>query len=355
MRAAFKELGFNITAEHSPTTDFLDVVLCLKTGLFKPFRKDGDTPNYIHVDSNHPPNIIKQLPAMIQDRLSVNSSNEELFNEAATIYNDALERAGYKEKLMYKPRNREHNQGRVRRRNIIWWNPPYNASVSTNITRIFFAIVNRLFTGTTLGQLFNKNNLKVSYRTGRNFRAHLDGHNKSKLANRTEEVRRCNCTREPCPLEGQCGVKNVIYRADVTTEEANNNCTIKTYFGQTTRPVKDRITEHKYSFSTPRKNLIRRGGKIATIEDQIEEKKNKSELANYVWKLKQLKKNFTIKWKIEKKAQPYRKGARYCNLCALEKTCIALGDPSSTLNSRNEIFHKCRSKTKFTLQNFLPP
>ena len=99
----------------------------------------------------------------------------------------------------------------------------------------------------------------------------------------------------------------------------------------------------------------RRGGKIATIEDQIEEKKNKSELANYVWKLKQLKKNFTIKWKIEKKAQPYRKGARYCNLCALEKTCIALGDPSSTLNSRNEIFHKCRSKTKFTLQNFLPP
>ena len=82
---------------------------------------------------------------MIQDRLSANSSNEELFNEAATIYNDALERAGYKEKLMYKPRNREHNQGRVRRRNIIWFNPPYNEVVKNPIEREFYVLIDKHF------------------------------------------------------------------------------------------------------------------------------------------------------------------------------------------------------------------
>ena len=54
--------------------------------------------------------IIKQLPNMIQDRLSTNSSNKELFDEAVGPYNDALKRAGYKQKLVYKPRNKEKKQ-----------------------------------------------------------------------------------------------------------------------------------------------------------------------------------------------------------------------------------------------------
>ena len=348
-------MGFRITTEHSTTTDFLDVVLCLETGLFRPFRKANDHPNYIHVNSNHPPNIIKQLPNMIQDRLSTNSSNKELFDEAVGPYNEALKRAGYRQKLEYKPKNTENrNRKKNRQRQIVWWNPPYNASVTTDITRLFFAMVDRHFKGTLLGKIFNRNNLKVSYRTGRNFKAHLDGHNKSKLNGpKVGEVRKCNC-RQLCPLGGECGTKNVIYRADVKPVDANNN-QIRTYFGQTTRPVKDRITEHKYSISTPKKVLSRGDGRVATIEDQIEEKKNKSELSAFVWKLKQQKQAFTIEWKIVKKALPYKNGSRYCDLCAEEKTRIALGDPTSTLNSRNEIFHKCRSKTKFTLQYFNKP
>ena len=93
--------------------------------------------------------------------------------------------------------------------------------------------------------------------------------------------------------------------------------------------------------------------KIVSIEEQIQEKKNKSELAAHAWKLKEKKQNFKIEWKIEKKSNAYKNGSRYCNLCANEKTCIALGDPLIILNSRNEIFHKCRTKGKFTLENFL--
>ena len=128
-----------------------------------------------------------------------------------------------------------------------------------------------------------------------------------------------------------------------------------TYFGQTTRPFKERYTEHKYSFSTPKKELTRAEGKTVTIEDQIQEKRNKSELANHIWDLKSQKKDFTIEWKIERRALPYKNGSKFCDLCAWEKTYIALGDPSTTLNSRNEIFHKCRIRTRFTLQSFKPP
>ena len=65
--------------------------------------------------------------------------------------------------------------------------------------------------------------------------------------------------------------------------------------------------------------------------------------------------DFKITWKIEKKAYPYKIGSSDCNLCAWEKTSIAKSNPKTTLNSRYEIFHKCREKTRFKLRNYLPP
>ena len=154
--------------------------------------------------------------------------------------------------------------------------------------------------------------------------------------------------------EGKCGTSSLIYRADVVTEETNNNSKTMTYYGQTTRNFKTRFGEHKTSFSTPKKILNRRGGQ-ATLADQIEEKKNKSELAAYIWKLKEQKRDFKINWFIEKRAWPYKPGSKQCDLCACEKTFITMGDPGHTLNRRNEIFHKCRNRTKYLLKNFLPP
>ena len=37
----------------------------------------------MHVKSNHPPNIIKQIPKTIKNCLSHFNSNEEIFNESA--------------------------------------------------------------------------------------------------------------------------------------------------------------------------------------------------------------------------------------------------------------------------------
>ena len=59
--------------------DFLDVTMNLATESYKPFRKPGETTKYVHVDSNHPPSIIKNIPLGINRRLSDISSSQAIF------------------------------------------------------------------------------------------------------------------------------------------------------------------------------------------------------------------------------------------------------------------------------------
>ena len=77
--------------------NFLDVILNLRKGTFEPYKKENDTPIYIHTSSNHPSPIIKQIP--VSRRLSDNSSNIDIFNKYKHIYNNALKSSGYKQAL----------------------------------------------------------------------------------------------------------------------------------------------------------------------------------------------------------------------------------------------------------------
>ena len=72
--------------------DYLDVTFNLKDGTLN--HKPDNNITYMNVQSNHPPNIIKQLPKTIEQQLSKNSSNETIFNEAAPLYEKALSKAG---------------------------------------------------------------------------------------------------------------------------------------------------------------------------------------------------------------------------------------------------------------------
>ena len=74
--------------------DYLDVTFNLKDGTYKPYHKPDNKITYINVQSSHPPNIIKQLPKTIEQRLFKNS-NKTIFNEAAPLYEKALSEAGY--------------------------------------------------------------------------------------------------------------------------------------------------------------------------------------------------------------------------------------------------------------------
>ena len=68
---------------------------------YKPFRKENNKPIYINKPSNHPPNILKQLPKSIEKRISETSSNKDIFDESIKPYKDALKESGFSEALNY--------------------------------------------------------------------------------------------------------------------------------------------------------------------------------------------------------------------------------------------------------------
>ena len=77
IRKIFADQDLAITIEINQTrVNYLDVNLDLETGLYKPFRKPGDKPLYVSAFSNHPPQILKNIPAGIERRLSDNSANQ---------------------------------------------------------------------------------------------------------------------------------------------------------------------------------------------------------------------------------------------------------------------------------------
>ena len=54
------------------------------------YKKPNEKLLYTNKSSNHPPQIIMQLPKIISDRLSRNSSNKEVFNTAKGEYEEAI-------------------------------------------------------------------------------------------------------------------------------------------------------------------------------------------------------------------------------------------------------------------------
>ena len=92
----FKDVGFKIDIKTNlKVVDFLDATFNLSNGTYKPYKKPNDTLLYINTSSNHPPQVIKQLPSSIADRLSKNSSNKEMFDKTKPEYEKALKDSGY--------------------------------------------------------------------------------------------------------------------------------------------------------------------------------------------------------------------------------------------------------------------
>ena len=52
----------------------------------KPYRKPNEVPLYIHKHPNHPPSILRQIPASINKRISALSSDKQVFDDAVQTY-----------------------------------------------------------------------------------------------------------------------------------------------------------------------------------------------------------------------------------------------------------------------------
>lgn len=325
--AIFKNEGLQITINvNLSTVDFLDVTFDLASNRYYPFRKPDNDLLYINKNSNHPPTILKELPNMINKRISDLSCNEEEFKKSKTQYESALKRSGFITQMTFS----NAKPTRQRYRKVIWFNPPYNQNVKTNIGRSFLRLIDKHFPRHhKLYKIFNRNTLKLSYSCTSNMENFVKQHNSHILKSESStNSPLCNCrNKESCPLNEHCLSSCIVYKAVVT-----GNDTEKIYYGTSEGPFKERFTNHKKSFNN-------------------RQYQNDSELSKYLWDLSDKRLPHSVKWSIAAKTSPYKCGSRRCDLCITEKSIIVRADPDTLLNKRSELVSKCRHRNKFVLKN----
>ena len=77
----FKEDDFKIEIQtHLKIIDVLDVTFNLANGTYRPYKKADESLLYISTSSTHPPQVIKELLASINEWVSNNSSSEKIFS-----------------------------------------------------------------------------------------------------------------------------------------------------------------------------------------------------------------------------------------------------------------------------------
>lgn len=72
------------------------MTLDLDKNIYSSYRKSKDRLNYIYVGSCHLPVVFKNLVKNISKRISDLSSNIDIFNKVAPIYNKALGDSGFR-------------------------------------------------------------------------------------------------------------------------------------------------------------------------------------------------------------------------------------------------------------------
>ena len=197
--------------------------------------------------------------------------------------------------------NEESNQTRKRKRNIIWYNPPYSMSVKTEVGKIFFKLLRKHFPPShPMYTIFNTNKVKISYSCFPNIGSIISSHNKKILYSDNTEYG-CNCNdKNKCPL----------YRADVTNDQ-----------------TQERYENHKKSF-------------------RHKEYSTETDLAKYCWELKDKGAVPTVKFSIAKCVKG-KSLINNCSLCLSEKLFIIRSlDDVNMLNKKSEFISKCRHINK---------
>ena len=85
----------------------------------------------------------------------------------------------YKTKLQYQQPKENNQNKKKRKRNIIWFKPPYSKSVKTYIERTFIKLISKNFPPNhKFVKIFNKNTIKLSHSCMPNIRSKINDHNK---------------------------------------------------------------------------------------------------------------------------------------------------------------------------------
>ena len=200
----------------------------------------------------------------VQRRVSELSSSKDVFEREKGHYNEALIRSGYKGDIQYTPPT---NKPKKRRRKVLWFNPSFCQSLKTKIGAEFLKLIDICFPKEhPLSKIINRNTVKVSPSCMSNVNTIISGINKKKLGQTqsVSEDETCNCKQNPCPLEGKCNIKDIVYKAEIfnTPEKLF-------YLGSTARRFIERYHTHKGSLQHRNsKNHTSLSKKVWQLRDQ---------------------------------------------------------------------------------------
>ena len=190
----FKENDLTIKIDaNQKTVHYLDVTLSLDDGSYRPYSKPNSKPLYVHSKSNHPPSVLQNIPKMVNQRLNMLSSSEDMFNSAVQQYQEALEDSEYDHKLQFEEVNIfDMNEGSKKRRrrykNEFWYNPPWNMNVQTKIGESFLkALDSEIKPDNPLRKVFNRHTIKLSYSNMPNMSKVVSTHNSKIYTKKIEE------------------------------------------------------------------------------------------------------------------------------------------------------------------------
>ena len=390
----FGDHGLSVTIKANlKVVDYLDVTLDLMTGLHRPYIKPNTKPLYVHSKSNHPQSILKNIPASINKRLSILSSNEDVFKNSTKQHQEALAAAGYDYKLKFEKQdlnalNKKKKKRRGRR--IHWFNPPWDMNVSTKIGKKFFEVLDESFPlGHPLHKTFNRHTVKLSYSTMPNMLKKISGHNSRVTASALTEMKDVtlaaddagniqqhqrgepDTTALPCnECEDDCGgylvepvpapVPVPVQNPEQVQESEDCNCNgrmgpcpldgdcmreksciysckvtrldtgeSETYTGLAGGTFKSRFYGHNSDFN----NKSNTGTK----------------LSQHIWDLKDNNVPYETKWSILAKAKTFNPVTKRCRLCLKEVFFILFKPETASLNARSEVFGWCKHRKQWTL------
>ena len=115
------------------------------------------------------------------------------------------------------------------------------------------------------------------------------------LNNTAETEESCNCrNKNNCPLDGKCLNPNIIYKAQIKSNQLNYKQ--KVYIRTAETDFKHRFNNYTKSFN-------------------LEHYQNDTELSKEYWTIK--RKHFTpkVKWRMIRKCAPFNTTKRKCYLC----------------------------------------
>ena len=151
---------------------------------------------------------------------------------------------------------------------------------------IFLKLVKKHFSKHRYHELFNKTNIKVSYRCMDSMEKLVKKENNNLLRKNKMNKRICNCrANNTFLLDGKCLSSKIVYSAEVLI---GNNQNGDKYFGICKKEFKTRLDNHKISFKN-------------------RQKEKDTELSKYVWNLKDKNiTNYSMKWSIVKQTSGHK-------------------------------------------------